>query len=313
MPRGAVLTPRGAVLTLPGALEPDVFALPSRWRYPNAAPGESRDCTIGGLNDYGIVFDSDAGKLERRVYSMRADGASLQVLTAEGKLAQEPALSPDLTRLAYATPDGVEVLALATQETERREPYARRPMWTSDGSFFSFVSYGAFVIGPPVVENGYGVTGTAFAFSPEGTTLVYSDGNDETGRYGIAEVEMATGSGQSIVPSSSTRVTQPSPSPDGTWVVASMWCGTEQTSSLWVTPRALATAACEGRPITGPNSYNASNPSWGPGTLIAYERGNIPRQIAIVDANTGEECWIEHRGDARNPRWFTLPSAPPPR
>jgi hypothetical protein len=37
--------------------------------------------------------------------------------------------------------------------------------------------------------------------------------------------------------------------------------------------------------------------------LIAYERGEPPRDIAIVSADTGEECVIERPGDERHPSW----------
>lgn len=39
----------------------------------------------------------------------------------------------------------------------------------------------------------------------------------------------------------------------------------------------------------------------GPGPLIVYERGEPPRDVAIVAADTGEECFIERPGDDRNP------------
>jgi hypothetical protein len=47
----------------------------------------------------------------------------------------------------------------------------------------------------------------------------------------------------------------------------------------------------------------ARNPKWGPGVLITYERSDPPRDIAIITADTGDECVLEGPGDERNPSW----------
>jgi hypothetical protein len=65
----------------------------------------------------------------------------------------------------------------------------------------------------------------------------------------------------------------------------------------------VPTPACEGHRITRADSATATNPKWGPGVLIAYERGEPPRGIAIVAADTGDECVIPRLGDDRNPSW----------
>jgi hypothetical protein len=45
--------------------------------------------------------------------------------------------------------------------------------------------------------------------------------------------------------------------------------------------------------------------------LIAYERGEPPRDIAIIAADTGEECVIEGPGDERNPSWGVFTTSEP--
>lgn len=72
----------------------------------------------------------------------------------------------------------------------------------------------------------------------------------------------------------------------------------------------MNTIPCEGRRLT-PKGTAASNPAWGPETLIAYELGEAPRDIGLldVDANTG--CVIEHEGDDRNPSWAPEGFQPP--
>jgi hypothetical protein len=73
----------------------------------------------------------------------------------------------------------------------------------------------------------------------------------------------------------------------------------------------VPTPACEGRRITPAGAPSATNPEWGPGVLIAYERGEPPRDIVIIAADTGEECVIQGPGDDRNPSWGVFrPSLP---
>jgi hypothetical protein len=72
------------------------------------------------------------------------------------------------------------------------------------------------------------------------------------------------------------------------------------------TELAVPTTPCEGHRVTAAGAPSVSNPQWGPGTLIAYERGTPPRDIAIVAADTGDECKIELFGDDRNPSWAPL-------
>ncbi|HTV25580.1 MAG TPA: hypothetical protein VMG12_43090 [Polyangiaceae bacterium] len=45
--------------------------------------------------------------------------------------------------------------------------------------------------------------------------------------------------------------------------------------------------------------------------LITYERGEPPRDIAIIFADTGEECVIQGPGDDRNPSWGIFPTSVP--
>jgi hypothetical protein len=70
-------------------------------------------------------------------------------------------------------------------------------------------------------------------------------------------------------------------------------------------------AGARGARVTPPGAPNVTNPKWGPGVLIAYERGEPPRDIAIIAADTGEECVIEGPGDDRNPSWAVDTFDPP--
>lgn len=95
-------------------------------------------CNIPELGQYRLLFDSDGGRLERRIYSMRADGTELEALTPEGEFAREPALSPDGTRVAYTTPEGVKILDLATRQSALLAADADQPAWSVDGAQIAF-------------------------------------------------------------------------------------------------------------------------------------------------------------------------------
>src|SRR5688572_29316124 len=86
-------------------------------------------CNIPDLGQYRLLFDSDGGRLERRIYSMRADGTELEALTPPEELAREPALSPDGKLLAYVTPEGVRLRDMASGQSELVVPGTDLPQW----------------------------------------------------------------------------------------------------------------------------------------------------------------------------------------
>jgi Tol biopolymer transport system component len=274
------------------------------------------NCAIPGLDQYRIVFDSDGGKLERRIYSMRADGTDLQPLTPVGELAREPAVSPDGTQLAYTTPEGVKIMQLASGETQLAVPGADLPMWSRDGSglLYRLPPAGYYqVTNVPDYPIYIGFQGAISRgeFTLDDSIVLYAygsvDADTATTQYGVYAYRLAMGPAPTIVPASSTLITHPTLSPDGVWVAAAFDCTGSDRSSLWASPYSVATPACEGHRITRSDSASATNPSWGPGVLIAYERGEPPRDIAIVAADTGDECVLPGLGDDRNPSWYVEP------
>ena len=115
----------------------------------NQSPGVvNAPCPIEALSQYRLVFDSDDGRLERRVYTMRADGANIEVLTREGLLAQDAVVSPDGNTVAYSTPGGIEYLDGASGEATVVLPDAEQPSWSHDGTQLAFVSSPGVGIGP---------------------------------------------------------------------------------------------------------------------------------------------------------------------
>ena len=71
-------------------------------------------------------------------------------------------------------------------------------------------------------------------------------------------------------------------------------------ADIWAIPYAETAEPCQGQVIVQETS---SNPAWGPGNFIAYERGDEFRSIYVVDAETGEECQVTSKLDSRNPTW----------
>ena len=108
------------------------------------------------------------------------------------------------------------------------------------------------------------------------------------------------------IPQTQLPVSHATISPDGVWLAAAIQCPNEEWPSLWVSPLAISTPPCEGHRVTPVGVPSVLNPKWGPGNLIAYERATPPRDIAIVSADTGEECVVQGPGDDRNPSWALL-------
>ena len=262
------------------------------------------------LDSRWIVFDSDAGKLERRIYAVEMNGSDApRPLTPADVLAREPALSPDGTELAYVADERIRVLNLSSGE-DRDIVAGTEPAWSPDGSSLAYHAdrgVSLFDLEDGSSEEIIACTECFYGyenpeFSPSGDALVMDRDNE------IDLVDLDTGNSRYVVQNWTTTIIQPTISPDADWVVAAIWC--EDPISLWLHEASTNTNPCEGRRLT-PMGTAAANPAWGPETVIAYELGEAPRDIALldVDANTG--CVIEHEGDDRNPSWAPEGFEPP--
>jgi Tol biopolymer transport system component len=284
----------------------------------------STSCNIPNLGQYRLLFDSDGGKLERRIYSMRADGTEIEALTPPEELAREPALSPDGRQLAYVTPEGIRLRDMASGNSELIAPSTDHPQWSPDGTllYYRDVSNSGCIERMSVAERSTAVLGdylacgeaaTSMDLTPDGSRIVFRLTSSQEGiqfGYALYLFTIDVGPSTQIVPPTPVLMDDPTVSPDGVWLAAAYDCDADG-SSLWASPLQVLTPACEGRRITPADAPSATNPQWGPGVLIAYERGEPPRDIAIIAADTGEECIIEGPGDDRNPTWGLItPSVP---
>lgn len=281
-------------------------------------------CNLPGLDQHRLLFDSDAGGLERRIYSMRADGTGLEALTPPGELAREPAMSPDGNTLAYATPEGVKLLDMRTGQSELLVPGVSQPAWSPDGTMLTYRSgnpttYSANLLLRDLSgereDLGWGCNACdSPSFTRDGAGLVYAEtliGGGDALLPRVAALEWASGAGREVIAGGGLAVMHPTLSPDGVWMAASLECAGSTQPSLWISPFATNTPACEGRRTTAADAPSARNPEWGPGVFITYELGEPPRDLAIVAADTGETCSIAGPGDDRNPTWATFPVDPP--
>lgn len=281
--------------------------------------GGGSACSIPNLGQYRLLFDSDGSQLERRIYSMRADGTEVEPLTPPEELAREPALSPDGSQLAYTTPEGIRLRDMASGQSELVVPMAELPAWSPDGGRLIYRKIGPgncfeqmrlperiVADGDVLLCDGYA---TSMDLTPDGSTLVYVYTTPDEGirfKYSVFSW-MSGGFTAEIVPAGANAIARPTVSPDGIWLAAEYECAGSGASSLWASPLSVRTPACEGRRITPAGGPSAKKPQWGPGTLIAYERGEPPRDLAVIAADTGEECVIAGPGDDRNPSWGIVP------
>ncbi|MET0413780.1 MAG: hypothetical protein ABW217_20895, partial [Polyangiaceae bacterium] len=219
----------------------------------------------------------------------------------------------------YSTPESVELLDLASGEVEPvGGEGSRYAVWSPDGVYLAVGGSNPSLLRTSDLSSEIGYypyVDASFSFSADSTAFVraWSYFSDVGERYNTVRSDVAVALYSAVVVGASPRpMAYPSPSPDGQWLVMAQGCGDSSANmSLWVTPYYFATPACEGRPLTPRDGVTATNPEWGPGSLIAFEYGDSPRDIAIVDANTGQQCYIPRAGDDRNPSWVRVPLPPP--
>lgn len=161
----------------------DLAWLPKGAVGPVAEPSDSSATSsspVASIPDGTIVFGSSSGSAGEddatEIWAVHTDGSDLTLLTDNGAIDMDPALSPDGSRIAFASyrqgdrntqiyvmnADGTDQHAL----TDRRTG-AVQPAWSPDGTKIAFVS-GA----------GYGEPGGVFVMNADGTGLeLLAEGN----------------------------------------------------------------------------------------------------------------------------------------
>ena len=288
-------------------------------------PGTQTSCAsnIGTLGAASwIAFDSDRDNFHRNLYLMHPDGSELTQLTTGLNGDREPFFSPDGKRLSFTSNvNGKSQIFLL--DVKSRVPVkltnspegADESSISRDGQWVAFHSGASIYIiktdgtGEKLVATGAAAGINAYhwpAFSLDGTELVFDRNNE------IDAIQM-DGTGFRYVVSNTTGYIQsPAVSPDGAEIAYQGGCWSDGgVLSIWTTPFATTTRFCMGRRVTPPDGYEAKNPAWATGAVIAYERvdkvTNVAT-IAIISRALGSSpCILTATGnDSRNPTWSPL-------
>jgi Tol biopolymer transport system component len=285
-------------------------------------PGTQTSCasivgTLGAASF--IAFDSDRDNFRRNLYMMHPDGSELTQLSTGLNGDREPFFSPDGKRLSFTSNvNGQSQISLMDVKSRVSVKLTNRPEGADqssisrDGQWVAFHSgASAYIIktdgtGEKLVSTGLADGLNAYhwpAFSIDGTELVFDRNNE------IDAVHLDGTGFRYVVSNTTGHIQSPAVSPDGTDVAYQGGCWSDGgVLSIWTTPFATTTQFCMGRRVTPPDDYEAKNPAWATGAIIAYERvdkiTNVAT-IAIISRALGSSPCIltSAANDSRNPTW----------
>jgi hypothetical protein len=144
-------------------------------------------------------------------------------------------------------------------------------------------------------------------FSADGTELVFDRNNE------INAIRLDGTGFRQIVQNTTTTIKSPEVSISGSEVAYSVWCE-GGGPSIWTTPFAVNSMFCKGRRVSPSDGFDASRPTWGTNTVIAYERVNRATGLGAIvaisrDANSLPCVLTPLSADSRNPSF--APAARP--
>jgi Tol biopolymer transport system component len=277
-----------------------------------------------------IVFTSDrTASSTSEIYSAAADGTDVKRLTWNDEFEQEPAWSPDGSRIAYERTDqGRFHLYVMNHDGSDQHLVSpnpstsfddTQPAWSPDGTQIAFSS-----------TRPWGAAWHVWVMNADGTNLhqlpgdlsqdpVWSpDGSRIAGDAGNGPLYVidADGTNQRRLtsPPSARYDTAPDWSPDGSSLVFAEYTGDGTSSSL----RAINVDGSGEHQLTG--GYSDFGPSWSPdgAAIVFYRRASLSGafQLYTIGAGGGSPTQLlSSYGDDMGPGWGSStvsPEASPP-
>jgi dipeptidyl aminopeptidase/acylaminoacyl peptidase len=270
------------------------------------APLPSSACGEEWFADNFVVFDSNLDGIHRDIYAFVGghEPEVINVTNTPDVDETDPDGSPDGLRLLYVV-NGERIELWEAESGTTTLALGQQPTWSPDGKEIAF-RRGASVFRLPlggtpieVIRGPDELNGYAHpVYSPDGQYLVMDRGNQ------ISVTRLDGSDERFIVANWTTSIRAPDISPSGALVVSSIQCKTQ--FSLWVSSFGQSTTPCQGTALTSDGSPHARQPSWGSHDVVAYELGDQPAEIAMVDMKRRSSCLIRTAGDDRNPSWVTM-------
>jgi Tol biopolymer transport system component len=251
-----------------------------------------------------IVFSSSSGSSGEddatEIWSMHTDGSGLTQLTSNSHLDIDPALSPDGTRIAFASyragDRNTQIYVMNADGSEQRpltdlRTGATQPSWSPDGSMLAFVSGagwgelgGVFVMQPDGGKPWLVGEGSAYSptWSADGSSVIYALGGDNRDGFWTAPTHIIDCiPGPCPVPpgvatelfSLPGSVDEPDLSPDGK-TLAFVWSSGSSS--------AIYTSGLQGDDLR--KVAVGSSPTWSPdGRWLAFSH---------IDDIDGPQVWV---------------------
>ena len=294
------------------------------------AAGPAQSAFPGGNGRIAFTNVHDVLVAPAELYVMEADGSSPTRLTtspAGAFFVEDPAWSPDATKIAFSQAFGLNVLDVATSViTQLTNPSVSdaddvEPAWSPDGSKLAFArrftgSEGIWSVNADGSGGPVRLTESADsepAWSPDGGTIAFTRSSFIQGAPNDIYVMNADGGGEERV-TMRGDARDPSWSPDGrrlAFVTELFATGSTDIATLDLDTD--VDTEFEGGGLTVAPEPDVS-PSWSPdGTKVVFERFSGNREIHTVEVATGDETRVSPiglLGERRSPDWARVPVPP---